>query len=329
MKTRRIGRTALDVTEIGLGGASIAGLFRACPRDVAMATLEAAWNAGIRYFDTAPFYGFGLSERRLGDFLRDRPRGSWVLSTKVGRLLRPVPDGQVPDHAYVDPLPFDFDFAYGYDAIMRSVEFSHARLGLNRIDVLLVHDIGAMTHGVELTRTHLRQLLDGGVRALDELKSAGAIGAWGLGVNEVEICLEVMARVPLDCILLAGRHTLLDRSAEAALLPACRAAGTSLIVGGALNSGILASGPAPGATFNYRPAGDDVLARVAAMRRVAEDGGFPLAAAALQFPLREPAVASLLLGVGEPALLDANLGLLARDLPPGAFAGFEAHAIRP
>ena len=147
MKRRRIGSTSLEVTEIGLGGAAIGGLYRAVSRDAAERTFTAAWDAGIRYFDTAPFYGFGLSERRMGDFLRDHPRDSYVLSTKVGRLLRPVPENQVPDHSYVDPLPFAVDYDYSYDGIMRSVEFSLARLGLNRIDILFVHDIGAYTHG--------------------------------------------------------------------------------------------------------------------------------------------------------------------------------------
>ena len=224
MNKRRIGRTALDVTEIGFGGASIGGLYRSCPREAAMETLQTAWDAGIRYFDTAPFYGFGLSERRMGDFLRDKPRDEYVLSTKVGRLLRPVPDSEIPDHGYVDPLPFAVDYDYSYDGIMRSVEFSYARLGLNRIDILFVHDIGVYTHGVEKTKVHFRQLMDSGLKALDELKSAGAIAAYGLGVNEVQICLDVMRQAPLDCILLAGRYSLLDRSAEAELLALMREA---------------------------------------------------------------------------------------------------------
>ncbi|TIT85668.1 MAG: aldo/keto reductase, partial [Mesorhizobium sp.] len=140
MNKRRIGTTALEVTEISFGGAAIGGLYRACPREPAMETLQTAWDGGLRYFDTAPFYGFGLSERRTGDFLREKPRSSYVLSTKVGRLFRPVPEDQVPDHSYVDPLPFALDYDYSYDGIMRSVDFSYARLGLNRIDILFVHD---------------------------------------------------------------------------------------------------------------------------------------------------------------------------------------------
>ncbi|MGH6760560.1 MAG: aldo/keto reductase [Phyllobacterium sp.] len=328
MKTRKIGDTALSVTEISFGGAALGGLYRACSRDAAMTTLQDAWDAGIRYFDTAPFYGFGLSERRVGDFLRAQPNDSYVISTKVGRLFRPVPHGEVPDHGYVDPLPFTVDYDYSYDGIMRSVEFSYARLGLNKIDILFVHDIGAYTHGPERTKIHFRQLVDGGLKALDELKSSGAIKAYGLGVNEVQICLDVMAEAPLDCILLAGRYSLLDRSAEAALLDLCRKQKTSLIVGGVFNSGILATGPVHGANFDYGPASADVLEKVAAMEKVATRNGYPLAAAALQFPLHEPVVASVLIGTAKPPSLARNLELLSVNVPKSSFADFADHTIR-
>ena len=170
MDIRKIGKTPLAVTEIGFGGAAIGGLYRECTRDAAMETLQTAWDAGIRYFDTAPFYGFGLSERRTGDFLRDKPRDSYVLSTKVGRLMRPVPEDQVPDHSYVNPLPFAVDYDYSYDGIMRSFEFSLARLGLNRIDILYVHDIGAYTHGAGQNAVSMDQLLGSGLKALDDHK---------------------------------------------------------------------------------------------------------------------------------------------------------------
>lgn len=328
MRKRRIGTTALEVTEVGFGGAAIGGLYRACPREIAMETLAGAWDAGMRYFDTAPHYGFGLSERRLGDFLRDKPRGDYVLSTKVGRLLTPVPEDQVPDLGYVEPLPFRVDYDYSYDGIMRSVEFSYARLGLNRIDILFVHDIGVYTHGVEKTKLHFRQLMDGGLKALEELKSSGTISAYGLGVNEVQICLDVMAEAPLDCILLAGRYSLLDRSAEERLLPLCRAQNTSLVIGGVFNSGILATGPVQGANFDYGPASPDVLARVGAMEDVARRQGIPLAAAALKFPLREPVVATVLIGTARPSSLARNLDLLTTDVPEAAYAAFEPHTIR-
>ncbi|RWN32844.1 MAG: aldo/keto reductase [Mesorhizobium sp.] len=327
MERRRIGQTALEVTEVSFGGAALGGLYRACSREAAMETLQGAWDAGLRYFDTAPFYGFGLSERRFGDFLRYKPRDSYVLSTKVGRLFRPVPDDQVPDHSYVDPLPFAFDYDYSYDGIMRSVEFSYARLGLNRIDILFVHDIGAYTHGVEKTKLHFRDLMDGGLKALEELKRSGVISAYGLGVNEVQICLDVMREAPLDCILLASRYSLLDRSAEAELLPLCRARQTSLVIGGVFNSGILATGPVQGAHFDYRPASHDVLDRVGAMERIAAEGGYPLAAAAFQFPLHEPAVATVLTGTAKLANLTRNLQLLDIDVPETEYARYRPHTL--
>ncbi|MEO5756856.1 MAG: aldo/keto reductase [Mesorhizobium sp.] len=327
METRRIGQTALEVTEVSFGGAAIGGLYRACSREAAMETLQGAWEAGLRYFDTAPFYGFGLSERRFGDFLRYKPRDSYVLSTKVGRLLRPVPEDQVPDHSYVEPLPFAVDYDYSYDGIMRSVEFSYARLGLNKIDILYVHDIGAYTHGVEKTKLHFRQLMDGGIKALDELKRSGAISAYGLGVNEVPICLDVLRQAPLDCILLASRYSLLDRSAQAELLPLCRARQTSLVIGGVFNSGILATGPVQGAHFDYQPANRDVLDRVDAMERIAGEGGYPLAAAAFQFPLHEPAVATVLTGTAKLANLTRNIDLLDIDVPETEFAKYDPYTV--
>ena len=327
MERRRIGRTALEVTEVSFGGAAIGGLYRACSREAAMETLQGAWDAGLRYFDTAPFYGFGLSERRFGDFLRYKPRSSYVLSTKVGRLFRPAPDDQVPDHSYVDPLPFALDYDYSYDGIMRSVDFSYARLGLNKIDILYVHDIGAYTHGIEQTKVHFRQLMDGGLKALDELKTSGVISAYGLGVNEVRICLDVMRRAPLDCILLASRYSLLDRSAEAELLPLCRAQRTSLVIGGVFNSGILATGPVQGAHFDYRPASSDMLDRVNAMERIAAEGAYPLAAAAFQFPLRDTTVATVLTGTARLANLTRNLELLDIDVPADEYAKYRPYTV--
>ncbi|OWV75227.1 pyridoxal 4-dehydrogenase [Rhizobium sp. N122] len=327
MKTRRIGKTGLEVTEISFGAAALGGLYRACPREVAMETLQAAWDSGIRYFDVAPWYGLGLAERRVGDFLRDQPDGSYVLSTKVGRLLRPVPTGTVPDYSYVDPLSFDADYDYSYDGIMRSVEFSYARLGLNRIDILYVHDIGGYTHGAAKNAVYQKQLLDSGIKALEELKSSGAIAAFGLGVNEVPVCLDVMRNADLDCILMAGRYTLLDRSAVAELLPLCRQKGTSLVVGGVFNSGILATGPVPGAHFDYMPADEEVLAKVGAMEAIAKRHGVPLAAPALQFPLREPIVASVLIGTAKPSSLIRNMEIVEPRLADEIYAEFEPYTL--
>ena len=327
MKTRTIGTTGLAVTEFSFGTAALGGLYRACPREIAMATLETAWDEGIRYFDTAPWYGFGLAERRTGDFLRDRSKEGYVLSTKVGRIMVPVADDKVPEYGYVDPLPFDVRYDYSYDGIMRSVELSHARLGLNRIDILYVHDIGVYTHGAERNAFHLRQLLDSGLKALDSLKSSGAIRAYGLGVNEVPVCLDVLRQADLDCILLAGRYTLLDRSAVAELLPLCERKKTSLVVGGVFNSGILATGPVAGAHFDYMPATPEIAGKVGAMVEIARERGVPLAAPALQFPLQNPAVASVLIGTARPESLRRNMALAREPLPADIYPAFEPHTL--
>ncbi len=327
MIRRKIGRTALEVTEISFGAAALGGLYRACPRDQAMETLQAAWDSGIRYFDVAPWYGLGLAERHVGDFLRDKPDGSYVLSTKVGRLLRPVPTGTVPDYSYVDPLSFDADYDYSYDGIMRSVDFSYARLGLNHMDILYVHDIGAYTHGRAANERYLAQLLGSGLKALEQLKSSGAISAYGLGVNEIPVCLDVMRAAPIDCILLAGRYTLLDRSAVSELMPLCRETQTSLIIGGVFNSGILATGPVAGSNFDYMPATEEVLAKVSAMQAIAEKNGLPLAAPALQFPLRDPLVASVLIGTGKASSLDRNMENFAQVVPENVYPQFEPYVL--
>ncbi|WLR92497.1 aldo/keto reductase [Shinella zoogloeoides] len=327
MKTRTIGRTDLAVTEYSFGTAPLGGLYRACPRDVAMATLQAAWDEGLRYFDTAPWYGFGRAERTVGDFLGDRPKGSYVLSTKVGRVMMPVPDDKVPDYGFVDPLPFDARYDYSYDGIMRCVEQSYARLGLNRIDILYVHDIGVYTHGAERNAVYLRQLFESGLKALAELKSSGTIKAYGLGVNEVPVCLDVMREADIDCILLAGRYTLLDRSAVKELLPLCETKGTSLVVGGVFNSGILATGPVEGSHFDYMPATPEVAGKVGAMMEIAERNGVPLAAPALHFPLQHPAVASVLLGTARPESLRRNMALARMALPNDIYPAFEPYTL--
>jgi len=319
MKKRRIGDTKLEVTEYSFGGASLGNLYQVVSRDDSMAVMDAAWSAGMRYFDTAPHYGFGLSERRFGDYLRHKPRDSYVLSTKVGRLLHPVPEDQVPKLGFVEPLPFKLEYDYSYDGIMRSVDFSYARLGLNKIDILFVHDIGVYTHGVELTEVHMRQFLGGGLKALEELKRSGVISAYGLGVNEIKVCLDILRQAPLDCILLAGRYTLLDRTAEAELIPLCREKKTSLVVGGVFNSGILATGPVAGAHFDYGPATPDIQTKVRDMMKLASDGGYPLAAAALEFPLHDDTVATVLVGTAKASSLTRNMKLLKTTVPASEF----------
>ena len=321
--TRALGSTGLHLTELSFGGAAIGGLYAPVARDQAMAAMQAAWDEGMRYFDTAPFYGFGLSERRIGDFLRDKT--GYVLSTKVGKLLRAVPQDQVPDYGFVEPLPFAVDFDYSYDAIMRSYEFSLARLGLNKIDILYVHDLEVRNLG-DAYASHFANFMDGGLRALQALKSSGAIAAYGLGFNEVSAVLAVMDRAKMDCLLLAGRYTLLDRTGAADVMPKCLAAGTGVIIGGVFNSGILATGAVPGAHFDYGPARADIVARVNGMEAVAQAQGTTLPAAAMRFALDHPAVASVLVGSAKAGSLTRNAALL-RDAPALDWSPFDALTI--
>ncbi len=319
---RALGTTGLTLSTFSFGAAGIGNLYREVSREDAMATLQTAWDAGMRYFDTAPHYGHGLSERRLGDFLRHKQKGSYVLSSKVGRLLKPVPEHAVPDHGFVRPLPFAQEHDYSYGGIMRSYEDSLTRLGLNGIDILYVHDLEATTLGADYER-HFADFIEGGARALDELKVAGAIRAIGLGVNEVPACLNLLSRVPLDVILLAGRYTLLDRSAEPELLARCAETGTRLVIGGVFNSGILATGARPGATFNYVEASPEIMGKVEAMEAAALSAGTTLAAAALHFPLRNPHVASVLIGTAKPASLLRNVELFDQTPRETVWSAFE------
>ena len=314
MEKRQVGRTGLDVTTVSFGGAGIGNLYKPVGRDEVETVLDACWEAGIRFFDTAPRYGHGLSERRLGDFLRAKPRESYVLSTKVGRLLTPLRGREMGDYGFAEPLPFEQEYDYSYDGIMRSFEASLHRLGLDQIDVLFMHDIGRDTHG-DANAQHQPIAFDGGLRAMTELRQQGLVKVIGLGVNEVQVCLDALEHADLDCFLLAGRYSLLDHQSAAPLLEACRQRGASLVIGGVFNSGILATGPKPGAMFNYAPASEDILDRVRALQHICEAHGVPLASAALQFPLRSSVVSSVLLGVSNPGNLDRNLEGLEAPIP--------------
>jgi D-threo-aldose 1-dehydrogenase len=307
---RQIGRTGIEVTELGLGCATLGGSRIDVARQAAEDIVAAAWHAGVRYVDTAPFYGVGQAERCVGDALRERPRDEWVLSTKVGRLLRPNPSGAHAD-GRKHPLPFDPVYDYSYDGIMRSFEDSFQRLGLARIDMLYVHDIGAYQHGPEAHPGLMRTLRESGYRALEALRGGGAVQAIGIGVNEREVLLEAMEWGQWDAFLLAGRYTLLEQAPLDDLLPKCRAAGTSVVVGGPLNSGILAGRE----TWNYNPAPPEIAARVKAIAAICDAHRVPLPAAALQFPLAHPAVAAIIPGPRNADEFRTNLGLLRHPIP--------------
>jgi D-threo-aldose 1-dehydrogenase len=321
---RRVGRTTVEVTAVGLGGAPLGNLFTPVAEDAARRTVETAYAAGIRYFDTAPLYGHGLSERRLGEVLGGVPRESFVLSTKVGRLLEP---GRPAAGAYVEVPPYAIRFDYGYDGALRSVEASLARLGLDRADILYIHDIDGATHGPEGREARFREAMAGAYRALDRLRGEGLVGAIGLGVNEWEVCQRSAEAADLDCFLLAGRYSLLDQGALETFLPLCARRGLGVIVGGPFNSGILATGAVPGAWYDYEPAPPPILERTRRLERVCASHGVPLAAAALQFPLFHPVVASVIPGARSAAEVEQNLGLLGHPIPPSLWRDLKAEGL--
>lgn len=312
----------ITLPRLSFGTAAIAGIIEGVNDEQANAVLELAWESGLRYFDTAPHYGQGLAERRIGDFLRSRCSDDWILSTKVGRLLTPDSRIRGPLNKFVKPLPFSQRYDYSHDGIMRSVEDSFQRLGLSRIDILYAHDLGTFTHG-DKANAWLRQFLDSGVKALQDLKSQGVIRAFGLGVNDARVCMDVLDECDLDLLLLAGRYTLLDRTAEQSLLPLCKRKNVGLVIGGVLNSGILATGARRGALFNFQPADNVVLERVRQLELLCEQYGIRLPAAAMQFPLRNDQVLSVLTGPGKVEYLQENLALMDQTIPEAFWSAAE------
>ena len=315
---RKIGNTDLEVVTLGLGCASMGNLYRSVTDVQAKETAQCALDAGLRYLDTAPYYGFGLSEHRVGDVLRKEPRNSYILSTKVGRLLRPggVADEKIARHGFHSPMPFEPVYDYSYDGIMRSYEDSLQRLGLNRIDILYIHDIGRATHGDDNTRL-FKIAMESGYKALDELRSSGQISAFGLGVNEYEVCEEAMEYGDFDCFLLAGRYTLLEQGALDSFLPKCAERNASVIIGGVYNSNILVLGTRSKHQlyYNYETAPAEIIERVRRLETVCDDFQVSLPAAALQFPLACPAVAGIIVGMGNPQRIAHTLELFTSYLP--------------
>jgi len=326
---RVIERTGLAVSVLGFGAAPIGNLYRPVRDEDARATLAAALDAGLTYVDTAPRYGHGLSERRVGDLVRGR--GDVVLSTKVGRLLTPDPGlaGDGERHGFRSPMPFEQLYDYTHDGILRSYEDSLQRLGLARVDILYVHDIGPLTHGADDARTFAQLTTGGGFRALERLRAAGAINAFGLGVNEWEVCLRALEHADLDVVLLAGRYTLLEQTALATFLPTALARRVSIVIGGAYNSGILASGvKGPGPHYyDYGEAPPEVVDRVRRLEALSERHAIPLAAAALQFALAHPAVVSVIPGVGSAARVRDTLALYATQIPADFWRALRAEGL--
>ena len=307
---RKLGSTSVKVTTLGFGAAALGNLYRAIPDTAAQACLDAALDAGIGYIDTAPHYGQGLSERRVGQALNTR-RGITV-SSKIGRVLTPVtpPPAGTERYGFVDGDPFEPVFDYSYDGVMRSFESSLKRLEREKIDILLAHDLGRQTHGDDAA-IHMKAFLDGGYKAMRNLKDQGLVGAIGLGVNEWQVCEEVMAHADLDVALLAGRYTLLEQGALETFFPLCEAKGVSVIVGGPFNSGILTGGD----HYDYGHVPPEICTRVTKLKAVCVAYDVPLAAAALQFPLAHPAVACVIPGMADAAEVTANIALFAQDIP--------------
>jgi D-threo-aldose 1-dehydrogenase len=315
-RTLQCGTSSLSVSTFGFGGAPLGNMHRVLSEEEAQQTVEAAWDSGLRYFDTAPFYGHGLSEMRIGSVLRSKKRDDYVISTKVGRVLEPCTPGEENSGIYLNTPPFSVRYDYSYDGVMRSYESSLARLGLDRIDILYVHDIGALTHG-EMADANYRDLIDGGWRALDELRRSDAVKAIGLGVNENAICEQLLRDADPNIFLLAGRYTLLDQSAAERLLPTCVERGVGIVLGGPYNSGILATGPVSGAYYDYEPASVEILGRTDALQKICESHGVVLAEAALHFPLRHPAILSVIPGSQTSDQVARNVSTFAK-VPPEA-----------
>ncbi|MGY4282571.1 D-threo-aldose 1-dehydrogenase [Bradyrhizobium sp. LM2.7] len=314
MKRSRLG--TFEVTSIGLGTAPLGGLFAPVSDADAEATIERAWSAGIRFYDTAPLYGFGLAERRLGAFLRQQPRDSYAVSTKVGRLLR-APDGPAAEDDHYKGTPRErpmFDFSH--DGVMRSVEESLVRLGLDRVDVLLVHD----------PDDHYDAAVAGAFRALQRLRSDGAVKAIGAGMNQSEMLVRFAEAVPVDCFLLAGRYTLLDQGALDALFPVCATKNIGILLGGIYNSGILAN-PSAGAKFNYQDADATLIARARELDELCRKHGTELKAAALQFCIAHPAVTVAVLGARNAAEAADNIAMSQSVVPPAFWQELRARKL--
>lgn len=315
---RQIANTSLNISTLGFGAASMGNLYHAISDDDARATLNRAVQLGYNYFDTAPRYGLGLSERRVGDVLRKLNKSQYVISTKVGRVLKPDALAKLDSlrYGFASPMPFDAHYDYTYDGIMRSFEDSLMRLGLAEIDILLVHDIGKLTHG-DLDKVYFSQLRTSGYRALEELKANGYIKAIGLGVNEYEVCERAMDIGQFDCFLLAGRYSLLEQAPLAEFFPKCMEYGASIILGGPYNSGILATG-VKGENigyYNYKPAPRAIVQRVSEIEKVCERYQVSLPAAALQFPLGHPCIASVIPGLSSVRFVEQTRELFSQSIP--------------
>ena len=329
--TREIGQTGVAVTQLGFGAAHFGELFSLVTESDAQATCAAAYNAGVRLYDTAPWYGVGLSEHRLGTFLRGQPRSEFAVSTKIGRVLSaPEQTEDFDNGMWLGGLPFQLRFDYTYDGVMRSWEDSLQRLSLNRIDLLVIHDLDLMYHETsEKVEGYMRQLEDGGgLRALQELKSGGRIKGYGAGINQDETMLQYLDRMDLDFFLVAMPYTLIDQTVLTDIFPRCEAKGMGIIIGSPYASGILATGVSSGGgKYRYEDAPPEIIEKVAGMEKVCARHNVPLQAAALQFPLGHPMVAAIIPGGVTAAQVEQNVRAVSTDIPADFWAELKAEKL--
>ncbi|WP_186418489.1 aldo/keto reductase [Bosea sp. CS1GBMeth4] len=326
LPARPLGRSGITVTALGFGGAPLGDLYARLDEASAVATVEAALAAGVDLVDTSPLYGHGLSEHRIGSALRRSGRKDVVISTKIGRVAEPFA-GRGDGSGYLGGLPHGLRFDYSYDGAMRSLEQSALRLGVGRLDIVLIHDVDVWTHGAGMIEQRFREAMDGAYRALDDLRASGTVGAIGVGVNEAEMCERFARAGDFDTMLLAGRYSLLEQPALASFMPLAREKGIGLLLGGVFNSGILATGPVAGAKYNYRPAPPGILARVAAIEAICTRHDVPLRRAALQFPLGHPAVASLVMGAVGPEEVADQIAELSAPVPAALWAELKGEGL--
>lgn len=320
---------SISLTEMGMGTAPLGNLYRPLSEKDAQSTLEAAWKAGIRYFDTAPFYGLGISENRLNPFFREHKRSDYVVSTKVGRLLKVCePSERAGIGKFFDTPSRKEIFDYTYDGIMHSLELSLERLGLDQVDILYVHDVDVFTHGSEAIRdAHVKTLMASGYKALQKLRDEKVIKAFGAGVNEWQVCEILMAQGDFDIFLLAGRYTLLEQEALNSFLPLCEKRGIGIVLGGPYNSGILATGAKPGALYNYDPAPKNILESVSKIEVVCKAHKVKLPEAALRFPVKHPSVVSVIPGMVNPKQVTLNVKTLGAKIPRAFWKDLKAQGL--
>jgi D-threo-aldose 1-dehydrogenase len=319
----------ISFTELGFGAAPLGNLYAAISEDEAQATLNSAWKLGVRYFDTAPLYGLGLSETRLNHFFRGKNRKDYVLSTKIGRRLEVCsPEQRTGIGKFFNTPNRREVFDYSYDGVMRSLESSLERLGVDSIDVVYAHDVDVFTHGSEAKRDgYFKTFMEGGYKALHHLREQKVIKAIGAGVNEWQICEKLAKAGDFDLFLLAGRYTLLEQEALNSFLPICQRQGIGIVLGGPYNSGILATGPRPGAFYNYDPAPKHVLERVRKIKSLCDKHHVKLAEAALRFPLHHPSVVSVIPGAVSPKQVAMNVKTLGTKIPKALWRELKAASL--